>query len=191
MEILKRQRDAVGLSIYSNQTDYYAPAKGSDRHRRMLLFELDKLLKFNSQKTTETYKVLHEISEKIHKRSLVFLFTDMFQTTKNEQELFNALRHLKHNKHEVVLFHTYDGKLEYNFDFDNSPKKFVDVETGEDINLYTESVKKQYTVEVEKYFNELKMKCMKYKIEYIPVDIRKGFHQILISYLISRKKIIK
>jgi uncharacterized protein (DUF58 family) len=191
MEILKRQRDAVGLSIYSNQTDYYAPAKGSDRHRRMLLFELDKLLKFNSQKTTETYKVLHEISEKIHKRSLVFLFTDMFQTTKNEQELFNALRHLKHNKHEVVLFHTYDGKLEYNFDFDNSPKKFVDVETGEQINLYASSVKKEYTIEVEKYFNELKMKCMKYKIEYIPVDIRKGFHQILISYLISRKKIIK
>jgi uncharacterized protein (DUF58 family) len=191
MEILKRQHDAVGLSIYSNQTDYYAPAKGSDRHRRMLLFELDKLLKFNSQKTTETYKVLHEISEKIHKRSLVFLFTDMFQTTKNEQELFNALRHLKHNKHEVVLFHTYDGKLEYNFDFDNSPKKFVDVETGEQINLYASSVKKEYSIEVEKYFNELKMKCMKYKIEYIPVDIRKGFHQILISYLISRKKIIK
>jgi uncharacterized protein (DUF58 family) len=188
MELLKRQRDAVGLSVYSNEVDYYSPAKGSDRHRRMLLSKLDALLKEDSKATTETYKVLHEISEKVHKRSLIFLFTDMFQTDKNEKELFEALRHLKYNKHEVVLFHTYDGKLEYDFDFENSPKKFVDVETGEEINLYASSVKQQYKAEVEKYFNELKMKCMQYKIEYVPVDIHKGFHQILIAYLTSRKK---
>lgn len=190
MEILKRQRDAVGLSIYSDKTDYYAPAKGSDRHRRMLLAQLDKLLKENSTAKTETYKVLHEISEKIHRRSLIFLFTDMFQTNKNEQELFEALRHLKYNKHEVVLFHTYDGKLEFDFDFENSPKKFVDVETGEEINLYASNVKKQYKEEVQSYFNDLKLRCMQYKIEYVPVDIRKGFDQVLISYLISRNKFL-
>lgn len=188
MELLKRQRDAVGLSVYSNEVEYYSPAKGSDRHRRMLLSKLDQLLKEDSKRSTDTYKVLHEISEKVHQRSLIFLFTDMFQTDKKEKELFEALRHLKYNKHEVVLFHTYDGKLEYNFDFENSPKKFVDVETGEEINLYASSVKQQYKTEVGKYFNELKMKCMQYKIEYVPVDIHKGFHQILISYLTSRKK---
>lgn len=190
MEILKRQRDAVGLSIYSNELEYYSPAKGSDRHRRRLLSELDKLLKTASNKTTDTYKYLHEVSEKIHKRSLIFLFTDMFQTNKNEKELFDALRHLKHNKHEVVLFHTYDGKLEYEFDFNNSPKKFVDVETGETINLYASSLREKYKNEVEKYFKELKLKCMKYKIDYVPVDIRKGFDQVLISYLISRKSFL-
>ncbi len=190
MEILKRQRDAVGLSIYSDKNDYYAPTKGSDRHRRMLLAKLTELLKNTSKASTETYRVLHEIAEKIHRRSLIFLFTDMFQATKNENELFEALQHLKYNKHEVVLFHTYDGKLELNFDFDNSPKKFVDVETGEEINLYAESVKKQYKVEVENYFNDLKMKCMQYKIDYVPVDINKGFHQILVSYLISRKRFL-
>jgi len=190
MEILKKQRDAVGLSVYSDKDDYYAPAKGSDRHRRMLLNHLENLLKQQSKSSTETYTVLHEIAEKIHRRSLIFLFTDMFQTTKNENELFEALRHLKYNKHEVVLFHTYDGKLELDFDFENSPKKFVDVETGEEINLYASSVKKQYKIEVEKYFNDLKMKCMQYKIDYVAVDIQKGFHQILISYLISRKRFL-
>jgi len=190
MEILKRQRDAVGLSVYSDKVDYYSPAKGSDRHRRMLLSKLDELLKTDSKATTETYKLLHEISEKIHKRSLIFLFTDMFQTDKNEQELFEALRHLKYNKHEVVLFHTYDGKLEYDFNFENSPKKFKDVETGEEINLYASSVKKEYTAEVKKYFNELKLKCMQYKIDYVSVDINKGFNQVLISYLISRNKFL-
>lgn len=191
IEILKRQRDAVGLNIYSDKIDYYAPAKGSDKHRRMLLFELEKLLKKSSNQFTNTYKVLHEIAEKMHKRSLVFLFTDMFQTDKSEQELFEALRHLKYYKHEVVLFHTYDGKLEYNFDFENSPKKFVDVETGEQVNLYASSVKEQYTFQIEKYFNELKTKCMKYKIDYVPVDIQEGFNKVLISYLISRKKFYK
>ncbi|SNR75444.1 DUF58 domain-containing protein [Lutibacter flavus] len=190
MEILKRQRDAVGLSIYSDKNDYYAPAKGGERHRRMLLSQLEDLLKSTSKSTTDTFKVLHEISEKIHRRSLVFLFTDMFQTDKKEDELFEALRHLKHNKHEVVLFHTYDGKLEFDFDFENSPKKFVDVETGEQINLYASSVKKQYKSYVENYFNELKLKCMQYKIEYVPVDINKGFNSVLISYLISRKKFL-
>ncbi len=190
MEILKRQRDAVGLSIYSDKDDYYAPAKGSDRHRRMLLAQLTELLKNTSKASTETYTILHEIAEKIHRRSLIFIFTDMFQVTKNENELFEALRHLKYNKHEVVLFHTYDGKLELDFDFDNSPKKFVDVETGEEINLYAESVKKQYKVEVKNYFNDLKMKCMQYQIDYVPVDITKGFYQILVSYLISRKRFL-
>ncbi len=189
MELLKRQRDAVGISIYSNEIDYYAPEKGSDRHRRMILAQLDALLKSESKATTDTYKVLHQISEKVHKRSLIFLFSDMFQTS-NENDLFEALRHLKYNKHEVVLFHTYDGKLEFNFDFENSPKKFVDVETGEQINLYADSVKEKYTEEVEKYFNDLKLKCMQYKIEYVPVDIHKGFYQVLISYLISRKKFL-
>lgn len=190
MEILKRQRDAVGLNIYSDGIDYYSPAKGSDRHRRLLFGQLEKLLKSTSKTKTNTYKVLHEISEKIHRRSLIFLFTDMFQSDKREKELFEALRHLRYNKHEVVLFHTFDGKTELNFDFDNSPKNFVDVETGEEIKLYSETVQKRYKKEVEAYFNHLKLKCLQYKIDYIPVDINKGFDQILISYLISRRKIL-
>jgi len=125
MEILKRQRDAVGLSIYSDLYEYYAPEKGSERHRKMLIHQLEQLLVSTSTKTTETYKYLHEIAEKIHRRSLIFLFTDMFQTTKENEALFEALRHLKYNKHEVVLFHTFDGKTELNFNFDNSPKKFM------------------------------------------------------------------
>ncbi|AOW20597.1 DUF58 domain-containing protein [Urechidicola croceus] len=190
MDILKRQRDAVGLSIYSDDFEYYAPEKGSDAHRRMLFKQLEELLHSKPKKVTSTYKILHQVAEKIHRRSLIFLFTDMFQDDKEEEELFEALRHLKYNKHEVVLFHTYDGKRELNFDFDNTPKNFVDVETGEHINLYADSVKSEYKKVVQEYFNNLKMKCMQYKIDYVPVDINKDFHQVLISYLISRKKIM-
>ena len=188
MEILKRQRDAVGLSIYSDIYEYYAPEKGSERHRNMLLNELERLLVSNTKSNTETYKYLHEIAEKIHRRSMIFLFTDMFQTVKDENALFDALLHLKHNKHEVVLFHTFDGKTELNFEFDNSPKKFVDVETGQEINVFTENIKEEYSKSVKNYFKDLKNKCLQFNVDYIPVNIHDGFNEILTSYLISRKK---
>ncbi len=190
IEILKRQRDAFGLSIYSDGYEYYSPAKGSERHQRMLLDNIEKTYSNPTSKATETYTILHEIAEKIHRRSLIFLFTDMFQVGKNEEELFEAIRHLKYNKHELVLFHTYDKKHEIDFNFDNKPKKFIDVETGEQINLYAEQVQKKYKNAVNKYFNDLKMKCMQYQIAYVPVDINRGFEQILISYLISRKRFL-
>jgi uncharacterized protein (DUF58 family) len=188
MEILKRQRDAVGLSIYADSYEYYAPEKGSDRHRSMLLHQLEQLLVTNSSAKTETYQYLHEIADKIHRRALIFLFTDMFQPNKENESLFEALRHLKYNKHEVVLFHTYDGETEINFNFDNSPKKFVDVETGEAINVYAENVQERYKELVGDYFKDLKNKCLQYKIDYVPVDIHTGFNAVLTSYLISRKK---
>ncbi len=187
MELLKRQRDAVGLSIYSDTYEYYAPEKGSERHRKMLLHQLEQLLISKSVSTTETYQYLHEIAEKIHRRSLIFLFTDMFQTTKKEEELFEALRHLKYNKHEVVLFHTYDDETELNFEFDNTPKKFVDVETGQELNIYAENIKKSYNKVVEEYFANLKNKCLQYKIDYVPASIHRGYNEILTSYLLQRK----
>ena len=104
MEILKRQRDAVGLSIYSDSYEYYAPEKGSERHRKMLLNQLEQLLVLDSTATTETYQYLHEIAENIHRRSLIFLFTDMFQTSTEKEKLFDALHHLKYNNMKSFCF---------------------------------------------------------------------------------------
>ena len=188
MEIFKQQRDAVGLSIYSDTYEYYAPEKSSDRHRSMLIYQLEQLLVSESKSSTETYKYLHEIAEKIHRRSLIFVFTDMFQPNKDNDTLFDALKHLKFNKHEVVLFHTYDGETEFNFNFDNAPKKFVDLETMEEVNIYPENVQDNYKKSVENYFQYLKNKCLLYKIDYVPLDINKGYNEVLTSYLISRKK---
>lgn len=186
MNILKRQRDAVGLSIYADQYEFYTSEKGSERHHRRILEELEKLLYSTTQKTTDTYTFLHEIAENIHRRSLIFLFTDMWQATAKQEDLFEALRHLKYNKHEVVLFHTYDGTTELNFDFDNQPKRFIDVETGEHINLYAENVKDAYTKAVTNYFEQLQLKCLQYQIDYVPVNINDGFYPVLSTYLIKR-----
>lgn len=190
MEVLKRQRDAVGLSIFADSYQYYAPEKGSDRHRKMLFHQLENLLTSVSDAKTQTHKYLHEIAKKIHRRSLIFLFTDMFQNHIGKEEMFEALRHLKHNKHEVVLFHTYDMETELNFDFDNTPKKFIDIETGEEINLFAQNIQEKYKEMVNSYFKELKNKCLQYKIDYVPVDVKQGFYQVLTSYFLSRQKML-
>lgn len=189
MHILKKQRDAVGMSIYSDAYDYYAPEKGSERHHQMLLSELSKTVVSKPvNKQTETYTYLHQIAEKIHRRSLIFFFTDMFQTTADEARLFEALRHLKHKKHEVVLFHVFDKDKELTFDFENTPKRFIDVETGEHINLYPETIKEDYERAVGSYFDILRLKCGQYQIKYVEADITKDFDKILTTYMVERGK---
>ena len=189
MNLLKRQRDAVGLSIYSDHYDYYSNEKGSERHHQMLLAKLNEtLVNKRDQIITKTYTYLHEIAEKIKRRSLVFLFTDMFQSDQEEEKLFEALQHLKYNKHEVILFHTYDKEKEIEFDFNNRPKRFVDLETGEHLNLYADNVRQDYKEAVQKYFNELKIKCGQYRIKYVPVNINEDFSAILTRYLVERQK---
>ncbi|HRN44516.1 MAG TPA: DUF58 domain-containing protein, partial [Flavobacterium sp.] len=167
MNLLKKQRDAVGLSVFSDTYEYYAPEKGSDRHHRMVLNALENLLVDSKvEKNTDTITFLHQIAEKIHRRSMIILFTDMFQSG-NQEALFNALQHLKHNKHKVVLFHVVDTKTELNFDFDNAPRKFIDVETGEEVAIFADNVKEEYEKQVERYFKKLDLTCSQNRIKYI------------------------
>ncbi len=188
MILLKKQRDAVGLSIYSSSYEYYAPEKGSERHHNMLLDQLNLMCSTQEQqKSTDTYKYLHEIAENIKRRSLIILFTDMFQNDRKEDELFEALRHLKYNKHDVVLFHVFDSKLEVDFDYENRPTRFLDVESGEYVNIYADNVKEAYHKAVQEYFEQLRVRCGQYRIKYMPVDIRKDFNTLLTTFLLERQ----
>jgi uncharacterized protein (DUF58 family) len=191
MHIFKKQRDAVGLSVYSNKYDYYAPEKGSERHHSMLLDQLNKTtLSKPHNITTNTYEYLHQIAEKMHRRSMIFVFTDMFQSDIADTKLFDALRHLKYNKHDVILFHVFDKEKEIEFNFDNNPKRFVDVETGEFINLYADNIKENYEKAVNTYFNNIKLKCGQYKIKYVEANINENFDKILTTYMLERQKFV-
>lgn len=189
MNILKKQRDAVGLSIYSDAYNYYVSEKSSERHHQMLLAKLTEVVTDkNPAQKTKTYTYLHQIAEKMHRRSLVFLFTDMFQTEEEYIKLFEALQHLKYNKHEVVLFHLLDKEKEHFFNFDDAPKRFVDVETKQEIDLYAENVKEAYQKELTNYLSDIKLKCAQYKIKYVGVDIAKNFASVFNTYMVERQK---
>ncbi|MAZ26646.1 MAG: DUF58 domain-containing protein [Cytophagaceae bacterium] len=189
MNLMKKQRDAVGMSIYGKEFEFYAPEKGSERHHHMLLDQLNRTITTTpTKKQTDTYANLHFIAEKLKRRSLVFLFSDMLQHDKEQDELFSALQHLKYNKHEVILFHTYDGATELNFDFDNAPKKFIDVESGNHINVFSDNIRENYKKQVQAYFTELRMRCAKFQIKYLEADIQRGFGPILTTFLVERQR---
>ncbi|WBU90229.1 DUF58 domain-containing protein [Cellulophaga omnivescoria] len=189
MNILKKQRDAVGLSIYSDAYNFYSSEKSSERHHQMLLAKLSEVVTDkNPAQKTKTYTYLHQIAEKMHRRSLVFLFTDMFQTEEEDIKLFEALQHLKYNKHEVVLFHLLDKEKEHFFNFDDAPKRFVDVETNQHIDLYAENVKEAYQKELTSYLSDIKLKCAQYKIKYVAVDIAQNFASVFNTYMVERQK---
>ncbi|MFD2588513.1 DUF58 domain-containing protein [Croceitalea marina] len=189
MNILKKQRDAVGLSIYSDAYSFYVNEKSSERHFQMLLDKLNTVvLNENPAEDTRSYHYLQQITEKLKRRSLIFLFSDMFQTEVEETKLFEALRHLKYNKHEVVLFHILDRNRELNFNFDNSPKRFLDVETGKHIDLYAENIKQRYEEKVTDYLRNLKLKCSQYKIKYVEVDVASNFSNVLNTFMTERQK---
>lgn len=187
MSLLKKQRDAVGLSVFSDKYEYYAPEKGSDRHHRMILNSMEQLLQNSKSKNkTDTVTYLHQIAQKIHRRSMIVLFTDMFQE-EEEDKLFAALQHLKHNKHKVVLFHVIDKETEVQFDFANSPKKFIDVESGEQVSLYAANVKEEYEKQLATYFKRLSLVCAQNQIKYIPVAVSDNFEKIMLTYLAEKQ----
>ena len=189
MQILKKQRDAVGLSIYSDVYGFHASEKSSERHFQMLYSKLNEVSQTRSDsKSTKTYTFLHQIAEKVHRRSLIILFSDMFQTETEEIQLFDALRHLKYNKHAVVLFHLLDHNLEMDFQFENTPKRFVDVETGAHIDLYAENIRKGYSQKIREYQENIKLQCARYGIKYVDVDVQSNFAKVLNTFMTEQQK---
>lgn len=192
MAMLKTQRDATGLSIFSDKVELFTQARSSSVHHKYLISELEKRLQPiapTAMRTTAATPILHEISENIHKRSLVIIFSDMVETSGNGEALFSALQHLRHNKHEVILFHVTDKSKELDFEFENRPYRFVDVETGQELKIHPKEVKEKYIKSINDYKNELKLRCGQYQIDFIEADINAGFRQILLPYLLKRERL--
>ena len=191
MELMKRQRDAVGLSLFSNEVNDFYPSRSSQVHRKVLLQQLDGILNTsyeNRQKESFVASSLHDIAERIHKRSLVVIFSDMLDHKEKKDEIFAALRHLRHNKHEVILFHVHDEKTEVDFDFENRPYRFVDVESGDELKVNPSEIKEAYQEKVGRFFEEIRLECLHFGIDFVTADVRQGFHQILYPYLVKRQK---
>lgn len=189
--LLRRQRDAAGLSLFSNEIEFHTEARLSSVHIDLLYNQLGSLLRQEQallHKQTNTVEALHMIAENIHKRSLVILFSDLIEQDKTE-ELFEALQHLKYNKHEVLLFHVTDHRQEREFDFTNQPYRFVDLETGDHIKFAPNDLKSNYRKALSGYFEELRVRCGQYHIDLAEADINEDFKQVLYTYLLKRKRL--
>ncbi len=190
--LLKKQRDAFGLSLFTDQLTLNTQAKSTNTHQKFLFAQLEQLLQQPKMNvTTNLSLALHQVAELIHKRSLVVVFSDLLQTVNDEDRisaLFSSLQHLKFNKHEVVIFNVTDKSKEVDFDFANRPYQFIDMETGVELKAHTAKVKGAYLTQMGEYRQQLALKCAQYKIDMVDADINAGFDQILQAYLIKRQK---
>lgn len=191
IELLKNQRDAVGLSLFSDKIDLNTRAGSSGAHINYLFNELEKLLNTvgqTEQKKSFVTSTLHEIAESVHRRSLVIIFSDIFDNSSASDELFSALQHLRHNKHEVIVFHVMDRSKEELFEYDNRPYTFTDLESGQEIKVNPADIRDVYLENMKKFKTELKLKCGAYRVDFVEADINEGFNHILLQYMIKRQK---
>lgn len=192
MYLLRRQRDAIGLSVFSDKVEIHTEARSTPQHQKYLFTLLDRQLhpyQKEVHKNTFTVEALHRIAEDIHKRSLVVIFSDMFDSQAGRRnDIFAALQHLRHNRHEVILFHVTDKKTEEDFEFDNRPYRFIDMESLEEVKIHPSEVKSSYVASMHEYLHELMLRCRQYYIDFVEADISKDFRGVLLPYLVKRTK---
>lgn len=189
MYALKRQRDAFGLTLFDDDIRLSTNCKSTTQHYQQLLANLtQKIENPELNKPTDLARCLHQVAEATHRRSLIIIFTDVMENPAEADRLFSALQHLKHNKHEVILFHVTDKSKELDFEFENRPYIFVDMETGEQVRLQPSQVKEYYTQQVAAFTEQLKLRCLQYRIDFVEADINKGFYPILQMWMLKRSK---
>ena len=187
--MLQKQKDAISLTTFSSEIEIQTPVKSTPSHVHKIFLDLETILqKPSANKKTAVANVIHQIAERIHKRSLVVIFSDMFDNINESERLFSALQHLKHNLHEVLIFHVTDKKTESDFEFEDRPYEFIDLETNERIKLNPSQVKVDYRKTLQQFYQELKLRCGQYKIDFIEADIAEGFEPIMSAYLVKRGK---
>jgi uncharacterized protein (DUF58 family) len=190
-EMMRRQRDAVGLTTFAEKVHLHAPAKSTLAHHKFLFQEMEKVMAEAPEVpvTTAAAGALDEIAERIPRRSLVVVLSDMFDNATDSDALFSSLQHLKFNKHEVILFHITDKRTELDFAFENRPYTFVDTETGEQVKAHPNEVRDTYLSQMGKFTKELSLRCGQYGIDFVQADISEGFNQLLLRYIIKRNKL--
>lgn len=192
IQLLRKQRDAVGLTVFSDRVKVVEEARSNAVHLRHLMGHLDSLLGNNAPQRGETSNVvdaLHDIAQRAHRRSLVVVLSDMLDSADRETEVFDALQHLRFNKHDIILFHVVDRKHELELDLPDRPYTFVDVETGEQVKAHPSEVRDAYRTAMSDRWHRLKLKCGQYRIDLVEADINAGFEPVLLEFLTKRARL--
>jgi uncharacterized protein (DUF58 family) len=190
MHLLRTQRDAMGLQFFG-KSDYHLKAKGGIPHQKIVAHEIWRQL--NTTDEAHAYAaedVLHQMAERIPKRGLICLFSDLFDLQDEEafERFFKAIQHLRYQKHEVVLFWTLREDEELQFSFEERPYKFVDLETGQQLKLNPSSLQEEYSRALLAFRKKLVEHCAKYRIELVYNKMDLGTDAALNAFLQKRKK---
>lgn len=195
IHMMHRQRDACGLVLFDEDIIQNFQAKSSSSHIRMLFGELEKLLneeqkKSKEQRASASAKSLHKLAETLKRRSLVVIVSDLFENVEGHENLISSLRHLKHQKHEVLLFNILEKKSERELDFPDGKFLFEDMETGSELEVIPAQVKDDYKKKVVEYTHRFRVACNKAGVDFEEIDTQSPFDLALLAYLNKRKRLV-
>lgn len=192
--LLYKQRDAVSLSTFSSDIDFASPCRSGFSHTHHLFTQLERMYEKDGEeilnKTTDIVPALHLLAEKISKRSMVIIFSDMLDgenALESTNNLFQSLQHLRYRQDEVLLFNVQSRKKEEKLEYSNRPYRFVDMESGKEVKINPQHIQKTYVEAIGAWKENLKRNCEQYRIDFIPSYIEDGFNPILQTYLSKRK----
>lgn len=191
-QLMRKQRDAVGLTVFTDQVDVAEQARSSAVHLRHVMTHLEALLAADAPaqgRRTSVVEALHDIAHRAPRRSLVVILSDMMDNSGSEAEVFDALQHLRYNKHDIILFHVTDRKKELELAIEDRPYTFVDKETGEQVKAHAAEVREAYRTAVAERWHQLKLKCGQYRIDLVEADINAGFAPVLLEFLLKRSRL--
>jgi uncharacterized protein (DUF58 family) len=185
------QRDAAGLALFDDEIRYQAPARSKYSWLSGLLQQLEAVVdrKELFQHRTAAARVLHELALKFHRRSLVVLITDLFAPDEDPDALFQALQHLRYEKHEVLVFQLLDQQTEMDFDFPNRPLILRDLESGEKLEVLPQAIRARYREQMQAFRQRFRQRCFEYQIDFIECDIRTPYDKALTDYLVKRQRL--
>lgn len=187
--LLQKQRDAIGLITFSEEINTFSAVKSTRTHLQQLFNTLNNTLQAApKQEKTRLAETLHQVAEKVHKRSLIIIFSDLLTEADQLDEFFKAIQHVKHRKHEVLFFQVNDPETELEFNLEDRPYQLEDLETGERIKLNPYEVKEWYKEKSKTFFKQIQLKCHQYKVDLTPIDINKDLTKVLGEFLIKRSK---
>jgi uncharacterized protein (DUF58 family) len=178
--LMMLQRDAVSLTTYDTSIRKFIPAKSTKANLKLILKELTNI---KSSNATGTANCLNVIADKIKRRGIIIIISDLFD---NQEEVLKSLRHFRYDKNEVILFQILDP-VEMSF-LDSAPVRLIDSETKEEIFSQPNDVKKEYSEIMKTFIEKYKSECMKNNIDYVLLTTDTPFDAALLKYLNKRKK---
>lgn len=191
MQLLKRQLDAASLILFDEQIYFQSDCRSASNHYRMLTLKLAETWKEQAQgKKSGIAQVLHQVAEQVHRRSLVVVISDMIDDSESMEAFMESLQHLRYNKHEVILFHLMDRPKERDFEFENRPYEFLDMESGEKVRLQPGTIKQNYINQVNRFNSAIENHCYQYKVTRVEVDLTAPVSQVLHAFLLKRNKML-
>ena len=179
--LMINQQDAVGIAKFSDKIDTFIPPKARPSHLNLILSQLDD--KYSGY-DTQIGIVLHELADRIRKRGMVILISDLLDKPEN---IIKGLKHFRHQNQEVIVFHIKDRK-ESEFDF-NTRTKFFDMETGEEIVTEPWHIRSNYNELISKLESNYKSNCRENLIDYVPLFTDQSLDIGITEYLKKRSKL--